>query len=102
MKNKWFIEPYITKQEIKANKALDVVGEYVRTEAKVRVPVDTENLQDSIVTDKEHLAVGIGTNVEYGPYVEYGTEKMGAQPYLGPSIEDHATLQRLFTKAMSK
>lgn len=31
----------------------------------------------------------IGTNVEYAPYVELGTSKMKAQPYLRPAIEEH-------------
>lgn len=33
--------------------------------------------------------VVIGTNVEYGPYVELGTIKMKARPYLRPAIVDH-------------
>ena len=33
--------------------------------------------------------VHVGTNVEYAPFVELGTSKMAAKPYLGPSITDH-------------
>ena len=33
--------------------------------------------------------VVIGTNVEYAIYVEKGTSKMAARPYLGPAISDH-------------
>lgn len=29
----------------------------------------------------------VGTNVYYGPYVEYGTVKMKAQPFLHPALE---------------
>lgn len=29
----------------------------------------------------------VGTNVEYSVYVEFGTSKMGAQPYFRPAIE---------------
>jgi len=29
----------------------------------------------------------IGTNVEYGPYVELGTSRMRAQPYLRPALD---------------
>ena len=29
----------------------------------------------------------VGTNVEYSVYVEFGTSKMEAQPYLRPAIE---------------
>lgn len=31
--------------------------------------------------------VYIGTNVEYAPYVELGTSKMSAKPYLRPAVE---------------
>lgn len=34
-------------------------------------------------------SVYIGTNVEYGPYVELGTAKMAAQPYLKPAVAGH-------------
>ena len=30
----------------------------------------------------------IGTNIEYGPYVELGTSKQRAQPYLRPAYDE--------------
>ncbi len=33
--------------------------------------------------------VYVGTNVEYAAYVEFGTSKMKAKPYLKPAIADH-------------
>lgn len=33
--------------------------------------------------------VVIGTNVEYGPHIEFGTSKMAARPYLRPALQDH-------------
>ena len=35
-------------------------------------------------------AVYIGSNVEYAAYVEMGTSKTKAQPYLKPAVVDHA------------
>ena len=29
----------------------------------------------------------VGTNIEYAPYVEFGTRRQEAQPYLGPALE---------------
>lgn len=34
-------------------------------------------------------AVYVGTNVEYAPYVEYGTQRTTAQPFLKPAVQDH-------------
>ena len=34
-------------------------------------------------------SVYIGTNVEYGPYIEYGTSRMKAQPFITPAMEPH-------------
>ena len=35
-------------------------------------------------------AVYIGTNVEYAPYVEMGTSRTVAQPFIQPAVEGHA------------
>ena len=56
--------------------------------AKLNCPVDTGRLRNSITHERrtEESAVHIGTNVEYGKYVEYGTSRMRAQPFLEPAI----------------
>lgn len=59
--------------------------------AKHNCPVDTGRLRSSITNelgqDGQGLVATIGTNVEYAPYVELGTSKMAAQPYLLPALE---------------
>lgn len=59
-------------------------------EAKVLVPVDTGALQDSIRVEVEgdlvQFAVG-GGNIDYALYVEMGTSKMPAQPFMRPAID---------------
>jgi len=59
--------------------------------AKQNCPVDTGRLRSSITNelgqDGEGLVATIGTNVEYAPYVELGTSKMAAQPFLLPALE---------------
>lgn len=45
--------------------------------------------QDKIKVSAKNNEVYIGTNVEYASYVEFGTSKMKARPYLRPAIEDH-------------
>lgn len=55
------------------------------------VPVDTGRLRSSIAqalgSDGEGLYGIVGTDVEYGPYIEFGTSRMRAQPYLRPALD---------------
>lgn len=63
------------------------VGEY-----EGKAPDDSEN----------EYSVYIGTNVYYAPYVEYGTRKMGARPFLSSSIQGHKSdFEELFKEAFN-
>ena len=69
---------------------LDEYGQEMETTAKQLVPVRTGNLRESIRherADVEHL--WLQAEAPYAAYVEYGTRKMTAQPYLEPAIEQH-------------
>ena len=73
-------------------RALEICGGKAEKYAKKLCPVATGTLRDSIT----HAAVSenteaIGTNVSYAPFVEIGTYKMRAQPYLRPAVEGHQT-----------
>lgn len=58
----------------------------IEAEAKKLCPVDTGRLRASIATQRLGPATyGVGTGVEYAPYVEFGTRKMSAQPFLRPA-----------------
>lgn len=98
-----------------ATRALEKCGIAAEGFAKKAVPVDTGNLRNSIShkVDEKEKVVYIGTNSEYGAYVELGTGKyykggrqdpwvyqdeegrwhhtngQRAQPYLKPAVEDH-------------
>jgi HK97 gp10 family phage protein len=65
------------------------------------VPVDTGRLQASIQTTRDApLQATIGPRgVEYCVYVEYGTYKMRAQPYMRPAAERY---RAPFIAAMSR
>ena len=71
--------------------ALRKIGEASRAYAKQKCPVRTGNLQRSIDYDVDENAqeVSLGTNVHYAAYVELGTYKMRARPYLRPAMNDH-------------
>lgn len=72
-------------------RALEAVGLQAEGYAKMLCPVDTGNLRNSIThtTEPSDRSAYIGTNVEYAPYVEYGTSRTKAQPFLQPAAEDH-------------
>lgn len=78
-----------TKEQLA--KAAEIIGGMAESYAKELCPVDTGNLRNSIThaTEDEGRTVVIGTSVEYAPYVELGTYKMKARPYLRPAIENH-------------
>lgn len=71
--------------------ALEAVGLQAEMYAKRKCPVDTGRLRNSITHggDTQGLTAYIGTNVEYAPYVEYGTRKTKAQPFLKPAANNH-------------
>lgn len=61
-------------------KALNRACLVIENEAKRECPVDTGMLRDSITHRVENGNTGIvGTNVEYAPYVEYGTGEFATQ-----------------------
>lgn len=72
-------------------RALEAVGLQAEGYAKMLCPVDTGNLRNSIThtTEPSDRSAYIGTNVEYAPYVEYGTSRTKARPFLQPAAEDH-------------
>lgn len=103
-----------------AERALEKCGLTAEGYAKKLCPVDTGNLRNSIAhkVDPDEPAVYVGTNSEYGPYVELGagkfcpggrrtpwvyqdakgrwhrTEGRRAQPFLKPAVADHSGTYR--------
>lgn len=79
-------------------KALTLCGTEAQSYAKKYLTekgaVDTGNLRNSVAYKVEDQTMAVGTNVEYAPYIEYGTYKMAARPYLEPAIADNADKYR--------
>lgn len=82
------------------DRALEEIGLAAEGYAKRACPVDTGNLRNSITheVDAAEKAVYIGTNVEYAPYVELGTSRQKAQPYLRPAATEHGSQYRQVLK----
>lgn len=75
------------RQDISA--ALEEIGLVAEGYAKRKCPVDTGRLRNSITHVQHGDTVSIGTNVPYAAYVELGTSRQKAQPYLKPAANDH-------------
>lgn len=74
------------------NTALEAIGLQAESYAKLLCPVDTGRLRNSITHEQEDDTTEvIGTNVEYAAYVEMGTSRMKAQPYLEPAVTNHTS-----------
>ena len=112
--------------------ALEMVGLEAEKYAKMKCPVDTGLLRNSIThaLDGESTAISeytdnlgkqsgsydgeapkgagnkrvvyIGTNVEYAQDVEYGTSKQKAQPYLKPAVTNHIDEYKKIVKSTLK
>ena len=82
------------------DRALEEIGMAAEGCAKRACPVDTGNLRNSIshAVESGEDAVYIGTNVEYAPYVELGTRRMAAQPFLRPAATEHGSTYRSILK----
>lgn len=62
--------------------------------AKGYCPVDTGTLRRSIHTEVQpgsldRVSALVGPDAPYGIYIEYGTRRMRAQPFLRPAVDHH-------------
>lgn len=93
------------------NRAVNAGARVIRDEAKMRAPVDTGRLEENIITAKRRSPKGQSTyvvavrgitpkgnsdntlktddpkNAYYSRFVEFGTSKMSAQPFMAPAFE---------------
>ena len=52
-------------------------------------PVDTGNLKNANAYEANEDKMILGNPTEYAIFVELGTSKQDAQPFIRPAIEDH-------------
>ena len=98
-------------------KGLDEVADKIVEAAKDLCPVDTGALRKSIRKEKElrslyplTFTIGVaaggheknpktGREVDYASYVEFGTSRTPAQPFMGPAIEkNREEIRRILSK----
>lgn len=91
-------------QELERKKAvaLEAVGITAEGFAKRLTPVDTGRLRNSI----SHTVVGddvyIGTNVEYGPYIELGTVNYTGKHMLKRAASEHGETYKAIIERIMK
>ena len=69
--------------------ALEAIGLVAETYAKKETPVDTGRLRNSITNTVKNDAAYIGTNVEYAPFVEFGSSRNKAHHMLKKAATEH-------------
>lgn len=82
----------IGKLKAGIKEAMDACGAACEGFAKRECPVDTGRLRNSITHQLNgENSVQIGTNVEYGKFVEMGTARHKKQEFLRPAAQNHAS-----------
>lgn len=96
------------KIETEVIRATETRAYQIEADSKRNTPVDTGRLRGSINTDIENggLRALIGTNIDYAPFVELGTSRQPAQPFLFPAFEKYSAkyvedLQKAVRKGLS-
>jgi HK97 gp10 family phage protein len=86
------LQTALGRMKIDGEKGLLRIGLRVQNAARELCPVDTGRLRSSIVhkpgRDGRGPYVEVGTNVAYAAYVEFGTSRQMAQPYLRPALAE--------------
>jgi len=99
------LDKMTSQMERKAERILDVAANHIEQRAMASMvgggtphqpsapgsppAVDTGTLKNSIPESRktERLCRWVGTNLPYGLYLEFGTSRIAARPWLTPAIE---------------
>lgn len=80
----------VSRMTLDGERGLLRLGLRVQNEARKFCPVDTGRLRSSIQhvpgRDDRGPYVDVGSNVKYAPFIEFGTFRAMAQPYLRPAL----------------
>lgn len=63
-------------------------AEIVKDEAQAIAPVDTGELRDSIHVEEDGDNASVVADAPHAVFVEYGTYKMSAQPFMAPAAHN--------------
>lgn len=83
-----------------ASKVVRKTAKDIEGTAKGLAPVDTGNLKNSIGSQEVGpLEAEVRATANYAVYLEMGTSRMPAQPYMGPAADKHSPA---FSEAMAQ
>ena len=85
------LEAIAAQIEEKLGAAVAAGAEAVAENARSVCPVDTGALRNSIAVTQNGTSAEISANTDYAAYVEFGTSRTAAQPYLVPSLLGNET-----------
>ena len=92
------VNDILRRMEKGKHNALTAIGATAETYAKQETPVDTGRLRNSISHSVDGEAVYIGTDVEYAPYVELGTNRAKAHHMLQKAATEHSAEYKQLAK----
>lgn len=81
------VAKYAAEAKTEAEAVFERYGQLMYEEAFRLCPEDTGNLRASITLLVEELGYLIFTDVTYAAYVEYGTSRAAAQPFMLPAFQ---------------
>lgn len=96
------------------NRALEEIGLQAQKYAIMKTPTDTGNLKNSISHLVKEDSVYIGTNVEYGIYVELGTGRYASngkgrpgwwvyvKDSMGGGVKHASAMRKIYTEAEAR
>jgi HK97 gp10 family phage protein len=79
------IEKYSEEVQNKVAKQIAKSTLTIESNAKRNAPVDTGRLRSSINSEITRERGSVGVGVKYASFIEFGTYKMGARPFLFPA-----------------
>ena len=68
---------------------VSIAAHNIERRGKEKVPVDTGATKDSIQPEfgSQGLSARIGPSTTYAPFLEFGTHRMAARPFMVPALE---------------
>lgn len=81
------IPAYASEVKAQAEALVQKSADNIVTGAQDRAPVKTGRLRDGIQREGSGMQAKVTSEAPYSTYVEYGTSRMGAQPFFWPALE---------------